>query len=239
MAPNYGPKIVKNGLVLALDAANPKSYPGTGTTWFDISGNGNNGTMTSVSYDSANNGSLLFNDANDNILIPHTANLNFSSTFTVSTWIKVNSFNTSSIYNVISKKPSYNSTQKGWSCQYDYRTTGVLQFRNNDGTTLNDNTPTSSINNTSILNQTSDWVNSVWVISFNTISFYLNSVLKSSSSVNTNTDTTSNIYIGKTVGSDGDPSLLMNLSTVTLYNRLLSAEEIKQNFNALRGRYGL
>ena len=46
MATNYNPKIVTDGLVLCLDAANTKSYSGSGTTWTDISGKSNNGTLT-------------------------------------------------------------------------------------------------------------------------------------------------------------------------------------------------
>ena len=50
MGVDYNPKIVTNGLVLCLDAANVKSYPGSGTTWIDLSGNGNNGTLTNTTY---------------------------------------------------------------------------------------------------------------------------------------------------------------------------------------------
>lgn len=236
----YNTNIVRNGLVLHLDAANVKSYPGSGTTWSDLSRNRNNGTMTSIGYDSTNNGSLIFNDASDTVSVSHAASLNFNSSFTVSAWIRVNSFNTSSIYNVISKKPSFNNTQKGWSCQYDFRTTGVLQFRNNDGTSLNDSTPTSTIDNTAILNQTTAWANSVWTISGTSIFFYINGEQRQNSTATfTNTDTTTPIYIGKTVGSIADPSLLMNLSDIKLYNRVLAASEVRQNFNALRGRYGI
>ena len=46
MSLSHNPRIVTSGLVMLLDAANPKSYPGTGTTWSDLSGNGNNGTLT-------------------------------------------------------------------------------------------------------------------------------------------------------------------------------------------------
>jgi hypothetical protein len=53
MAISYNPRIVTDGLVLALDAGNPKSYPGSGTTWTDLSGNGNNGTLVNgVGYNS-------------------------------------------------------------------------------------------------------------------------------------------------------------------------------------------
>jgi hypothetical protein len=55
-----GPHIVEDGLVMALDAANPKSYPGTGTTWFDISANSNNATLYSVTHKSDNE--FVFDD---------------------------------------------------------------------------------------------------------------------------------------------------------------------------------
>jgi hypothetical protein len=57
-----GPKIVTDGLILALDAASPRSYPGTGTTWYDLSGQGNNGTLVNgPTFSSANRGSIVFN----------------------------------------------------------------------------------------------------------------------------------------------------------------------------------
>ena len=61
-----GPEIVEDGLVLALDAGNTKSYPGSGTTWTDLSGNGNNGSLVNgVGYNSGNLGSLSFDGVND------------------------------------------------------------------------------------------------------------------------------------------------------------------------------
>jgi len=63
-----GPDIVEDGLVLCLDAANPKSYPGSGNTWTDLRGNGNDGTLVNgVGYDSANNGSMVFDGVDDSI----------------------------------------------------------------------------------------------------------------------------------------------------------------------------
>ena len=241
MSLGHGASIVRDGLVLHLDAANPKSYPGSGTTWTDLSGNSNNGTLVnSPTYNTENAGNFIFDASNDSVSIPHSSIFNFNSVFTVSSWIKVNSFSTSSIYNVVSKKSSYNNTQPGWSCQYDYRTTGVLQFRNNDGSTLNDNTPTSNVNNTSFLNQTSLYVNSIWVINGSSIKFYINGQQQGTGTASfTNTDTTQPIYIGKTITSSGDSALFSNLSNISIYNRALSAEEVRQNFEALRGRYGI
>ncbi len=61
-----GPDIVTNGLVLHLDAANSKSYLGSGTTWNDLSGNGNNATLTNgPSFSNSNRGSIVFDGTND------------------------------------------------------------------------------------------------------------------------------------------------------------------------------
>lgn len=58
MAAHGGPNIVEDGLVLYLDAANKKSYPGSGTVWKDLSGNGNDGTLTNgPTFGSTNLGS--------------------------------------------------------------------------------------------------------------------------------------------------------------------------------------
>ena len=66
MAFNFSPKIVTNGLVLALDAANTKSYPGSGTVWSDLTPNGNNGALTNgPTFNSANGGSIVFDGTND------------------------------------------------------------------------------------------------------------------------------------------------------------------------------
>ena len=66
MSAYSGPEIANDGLVLALDAANPRSYPGSGTTWTDLSGNGNNGTLVNVpTYSNANGGSIVFDGVDD------------------------------------------------------------------------------------------------------------------------------------------------------------------------------
>ena len=68
MALFHSPSIVTNGLVLCLDAGNRKSYPGSGNTWTDLSGNGNTGTLEGdVGYNSANGGSLVFDGTDDYI----------------------------------------------------------------------------------------------------------------------------------------------------------------------------
>ena len=68
-----GPNIVEDGLVLALDAGNTKSYPGSGTTWTDLSGKGNNGTLTNgPTFDSGNGGAIFFDGGNDYVTTGNT-----------------------------------------------------------------------------------------------------------------------------------------------------------------------
>ena len=72
MGVTYNNRIVTDGLVLCLDAASKRSYPGTGTVWTDLKG-GNNGTLTNgPTFSSDNGGSIVFDASNDNELAHHT-----------------------------------------------------------------------------------------------------------------------------------------------------------------------
>jgi len=89
MSLSRGPKIISNGLVLYLDAANNKSYPRTGTTWYDLSGNNNNGTLTNgPTFNSANGGSIVYDGADDSVnLSLVSSNVN---NVTTEVWFKAN-----------------------------------------------------------------------------------------------------------------------------------------------------
>ena len=88
MAVGYNPKIVTDNLILALDAANIKSYPGSGTTWTDLSGKGNNGTLVNgPTFNSGNSGSIEFDGTNDSISLGPQINSDITETdITVSFW---------------------------------------------------------------------------------------------------------------------------------------------------------
>ena len=82
MAFFHSPNIVTNGLVLALDAANPKSYPGSGTTIYDLSGNGNHGTLNNgVGFSTNYKGILTFDGVDDyvNCNTPNLASSNYTA----------------------------------------------------------------------------------------------------------------------------------------------------------------
>ena len=80
MAVLNGPGIITSGLISALDAADRNSYPGSGTTWTDISGNNNNGTLTNGPTFSSTNGGAIVLDGADDYINTGTINLqrNFS-----------------------------------------------------------------------------------------------------------------------------------------------------------------
>ena len=87
MATKYSPKIITNGLVLSLDAANNKSYPRSGTTWTDLSGNSNTGTLTNgPSFNDGNQGSIVFDGTDDYVNIPYNSGL-IPNNLTLSAWI--------------------------------------------------------------------------------------------------------------------------------------------------------
>ena len=88
MAASAGPDIVEDGLVLYLDAGNEESYPGTGTTWKDLSGNGNDGTLTNgPTFSGDNTGGITFDGSNDYV---DCGDIDITSSFTLSVWFKGN-----------------------------------------------------------------------------------------------------------------------------------------------------
>ena len=93
MSGKSGPDIVENGLVLCLDAANKLSYPRTGTSWTDLSGNSYNGTLTNgPTFNAGNLGSIVFDGVDDYVDTVNTGTtFQFSNTtFTLSLWVKTN-----------------------------------------------------------------------------------------------------------------------------------------------------
>ena len=96
MSAQTGPTIIKDGLVLALDAADLGSYPGAGTVWSDLSGNTNNGTLTNgPTFDANNGGSVVFDGVDDYALLGSSVTL--GNTFTINTFVKLAGSNTNGV----------------------------------------------------------------------------------------------------------------------------------------------
>jgi hypothetical protein len=215
----YG-NTVTNGLVLSLDAAKRDSYPGSGTAWRDISGNGNNGTLTNgPTFNSDNGGSIVFDGTNDRIDIAGTV-ISGSQNFTIECACRSLAANTAEyIFG------NYGVANNGIEL-YFYLNELILYY---GGTYL------FSPDN-SILSNT--WYIVTATRNGNNVALYINGAL-SSSGANSNSITTNNPY---TIGNAYDYNSEIfrgNIASVKVYNRALSNIEILQNYNAQKSRYGL
>ena len=223
-----GPKIITSGCVLSLDAAERLSYPRTGTTWKDLSGNNNNGTLTNgPTFSAGNLGSIVFDGTNDYVDMGSSTYCNLIN-ISVSVWIRVNSasgFFLSRYFNTT----SYN----GFFMYYDVASTKFsVDGRESNATYLS--RPTI---NTYPLN---NWYNVTWTKSANVWSIYVNGSLDVSSALGNGTTPFSNniMWIG---GLNQVTELYYsggNISNVQIYNRSLTAAEVLQNYNATKSRFG-
>ena len=214
--------IVTDGLVLRLDAGNPASYSGSGSTWYDLSGGGNNGTLTNgPTYDSANKGSIVFDGTNDHVECSNDSSFQIYEG-TISAWIKAQNGN-SSYRSIIAKGNAwgiflYNDIFSTYSWgNVARRETGIDLGDNNWHYVA------------------MSFTNTLGTPSNNAI-LYVDGI-----SVLTTTVTHSNHNISVKIGENGNAGqeFYGNISSAKIYNRALSSTEITQNFNALRGRYGI
>ena len=229
MALTHGIKpIVTSGLILCLDAANRKSFPNNGgTTWTDLSGNRITGALNGgVGYNSANGGSLTFDGSNDFV------DYSFASPFaeTVIVWAKSagNNWNTDGW---MSHSRSINGHHLHPSANLRRMEYSVSDSTGGSSVFIGSYTPT-EITTPHMYSYTTNGSN------LHKGYFDVTEVVSSSSSITrTTTPTAVTQYLGK-------DSILTrfgegNIYACLRYNRALTATEIAQNYNALKGRYGL
>jgi hypothetical protein len=242
MSAHGGPNIVEDGLVLALDAANVKSYPGSGTTWFDLSGRGNHCSLfNSPTFSTKSNGCLNFS-TNQYGTISSLFDMNFDSNFTISMWFSPFSTLTGSI-DVRQSLWSYN-VASGLGIEIGNFTNGcAANGQGTDGRRFlihRQGACFSNISNTFQFSQNEQLNFTYTRNSSRNGKFYKNGF--NISSVNDDTSfvfsTPTSIDIARRAAPitqyfNGD------IYYISYYNRTLSAQEILQNYNATKGRYGL
>ena len=226
MAFHRGPKIITDGLVLALDAANPKSYPGTGTTWKDLSGGGNNGTLTNgPTFNSTNKGIITFDGSNDYVVFTMTG-VNLDSSCSIEGWVRRNSLPTSwkTFFNI---KPSSSNVPV-----FEFRTASTYQnvFANyyNGG---DYGTPAATL-------PTQEWGHAIATYDGGgTIKMYFDGQL-----VGTKTGVPSfalgsnpRLTIGRAYTDDRNTDISVGL--VRVYDISLTSDEVLQNYNATKNRF--
>jgi hypothetical protein len=213
------PSIVTAGTVLILDPGQTVSYPGTGATWYDLSGQNNNGTLVnSPAYSSSvGGGSLQFNGTNTYVTTP----LNGVSDGTITAWHYPTASPNTNPYNGIidCDNPAQYGTGFGIT-NSTYNTILDNQFWN----------PSVS----ATLNQ---WQYVAMTFNATTAKFYLNGVLKTTLSYTRGTLVPTTYKIG--VNYANGLYYTGYIGAIYVYNTALSDSDVTQNYNALRGRYGL
>jgi hypothetical protein len=220
------PPIVSNGLVLHLDAGNASSYPGTGTTWFDLSGNNNNGTLVNgVRFDNGNGGSLSFDGVDDYVSFAYNPSL--TTQVTVEIWMILRSTSPNGTAWIAGRELSYrilySSNGFVWVCA----------TQNNPWYTAGTAISAGSINPYTQIYQVVGTYNGA------NNGLYVNGALKTTGTTISGDILTAGNYdlirsgAGNVAYGKGDIYLHR------IYNRALTPQEIQQNFNATRGRFGL
>jgi hypothetical protein len=222
--------IIDDGLILYLDAGNIQSYSGGGTTWTDLSGNDNNGTLVNgVGYNSANGGSLIFDGVDDYVSAGNLGS--FYSEGTISYWM-----NSSAVENY---RNPFSTHYLGLNAgiRFEQYTTpspygGFTVVIGNDSASYGsyDYSPGA------VLTQGA-WYNVVliWNTSSNNAIGYLNGVQKFNASHSLWATTLPSISIGS--GYSSGRYFKGNISQVSIYSKALTEAEVLQNYNATKGRY--
>lgn len=259
MAFNFSPKIVTDGLILHLDAANPKSYPGSGTIWTDLSRQRNIATLVNgPTFNNTNGGRLVFDGTNDygEISIKNT-NLEFQPTQRCSAFCWVFNIDGSSTGAIISNMVS-TAPFSGWDI-----------WRNGSNTIATHLIANWSLNAVKVqVNFDYTLYANKWVYigytydgssptdattALNSINFYINGNLASDGKANASGadgfNTSSEIITydasqrfriaSRWASSQLAQGSALTISQIQVYNKTLTTNEVLQNYNATKGRYGL
>jgi hypothetical protein len=217
----YG-NIVKDGLILNLDAAKKDSYPGSGTTWYDIVGTYNGTLVNGPIFDSANAGSVIFDGVDDYVSLTNSP---LPNNFTYSIWVKRNgNGNQGTRGIVISNGSTYIDVGFNNKILFSLILSGGSQnlIMSPDGTIVN----------------TGVWAHYAATYNQQQAKLYLNGIEVASSNYTLPPiNDISTFRVGGYAG--GSYNLNGNISNLQYHSRALSASEVLQNYNAQKGRYGL
>ena len=232
MAQNYGPNIVTDGLVLSLDAADINSYPGSGTTWFDTSGNNNTPTtVNSPTFTTQNRGGWSVDSVGtNNFNLDSRASLVNVVDGTVGGWVRFNSFASA---NYVFVSYGGNGTGAGFLLQSE--SSLGLEILTFGGGITNGRAsllpgPSAAYVGTNMY--------MVGTYNLNTVTLYINGIALVSSAKNLATMPAQSYLrisseFNRTRGVGG------NIYTTHIYNRALTSQEILQNYNQTKSRFGL
>ena len=216
--------IVTGGLVLHLDAGNSTSYPGSGTTWTDLSGNGNNATLINTpTYSSANGGHLLFNGTNERLDLDSSLNLSTNTGFTMCLFLQQTTPQTGASWNYFNlQNPVETGTFGTGNTTFLFKDNGIPVEINSGNVTTSWSYIAFGTNPTTRI---------PFIHRFNSSGYALTT---SATAFGNRTLSFISMFRGS-----GGSNYGAKVATIQAYNRTLTATEVTQNFNALRGRFGI
>ena len=225
-----GPNVVEDGLVLALDAGNTQSYPGSGTTWSDLSDSGNDGTLTNgPTFSSADGGAFEFDGTND--YVSFSSSQNIGNEITISIW--TNPTLNSTINALLSTKGSASSSGYALFVN-EYNTNNKrLRFEIGNGSSH------AWLHSATNIVSDGAWQNLVatCVRSTGSAILYKNSsIIANANLLVTDWGNSGTFEIGRFPNTNFEYD--GKISLVQVYNRVLTTAEVTQNYNATKGRYG-
>jgi hypothetical protein len=233
MGTNYQPRIVTDGLVLCLDASDPKSYPGSGTVWYDRSGNGNNGTL--VNGTAYSDKSMIFDGVDDYVNLGNILNIGLND-ISFGGWVK-RTGGDGSLQWIFSKSYRGAGVGRYWADFYEYDKLRVAFSWSNNHTNY-------LFNTTALINTSYHYFAVADRDGY--LNLFLNGQLNAQYDISSFSNVSMSNYYPYRIGcyTDSDQSTAMyflngNISQHIQYNRALSPEEVLQNYNATKGRFGL
>ena len=232
MSFHFSPKIIYDGLVLYLDAANPKSYPATSSIFFDLSKELNNGSIdNSPTYTSQYGGGFTFDGVNDAINIPYTSSLSPSVGVTLFSFFNISGFN-SYYAPIIFKKNTFTSN-------YEEYEIGIYSGGNVRAIITGvDNSQKQVISGSNSFNKLTCAAATFDTVA-NEIKLYIDGTLVGTNVTFTSTfnSSTFGVNIGSVTFSSYPGYAIGTIYNSMIYNRVLSLEEINKNYESLRNRF--
>ena len=222
--------IVTNGLILNMDAGNTLSYTSGSSTWRDLSGNNITGSLVNnPTFNTGNGGSLTFNGLNNYVTFGNEQTLQFSSSFSAFTWFK-RTDPLSSNYQSMVGNAQYQAG--GWFI-------GILTGYPYDKLIVTLNTASATSALTSVTELLVDkWYYGGFTLDSGNLKLYLNGINEATTAGATIAKGTNTFSVGQG-GQGGWYPISGSVASTQVYNRALTQSEVTQNFNALKGRYGL
>lgn len=233
------PSIVTSGSVLNVDAGYVPSYPRSGTTWTDLSGQGNNATMVNTPvFSTSNNGIFTFNGTNNYFTLGTPASLNLTSTLTVNSWVRLTAFPSNDGTFAIYAKGFDSTNEQFYLRIYNFNSINYVQVGTYNQTARESGTAYTitggSITTNTWCNLIGQFNGSAWII-------YLNgsNVSQTNTSQGPYSSTSPSTIGAEFIFPSYQRFLNGSIGSIQVYNRVLSETEILQNYNATKSRFGL